>query len=89
MRSMVCCHENLKGLPFLPSVAIVAGAALMLVLSVADFVLDNVRARVMVGAARRIKKAVEKKKDQSLWRTRTWMWDKYENHDGRRRIKEH
>lgn len=58
MRSMVCCHENLNGLPFEPSAAIVAAATLMLVLSVADLVLDKERAKVMVGAARRIKKAV-------------------------------
>lgn len=98
MRSMVCCHENLYGLPFVPSAAIVADAALMLVLSVADLVLDKERARVMLGAARRIKKAVVrggevlgKKKDQisAAYYTRTWTWDKYEDYDGRKRIKQH
>jgi len=55
---MVCCHENLK-VPFFPSAAMVAGAALMLVVKVADFVLDDKeRVRVTVGAARRIRKAV-------------------------------
>jgi len=54
---MVCCHENLK-LPFFPSAAMVAGAALMLVVKVADFVLDDKgRVRVTMGAARRIRKA--------------------------------
>lgn len=66
MRSMVCCHENLNGLPFLPSAAIVAGAALMLGLSLANFVLDKELQRVMVGAARRIKKAVCMRKRSNL-----------------------
>ena len=58
MRSMVCCHENLK-LPFFPSAAMVVGVALMLVVKAADLELDDKeRVRVTMGAVRRKRNAV-------------------------------